>query len=49
MTSGCFIIKSALKTDDFMILKASKKNAMMAVKATPEQEFQKCFQRWQQQ
>jgi hypothetical protein len=29
-------------------MKTSKKYVMTALKAIPQQEFQKCFQRWQQ-
>jgi len=38
---------SALKDKDFRILKTSKKNVTMALKAIPQQEFQKCLQQWQ--
>jgi hypothetical protein len=41
-------IKSALKDEDIRILKIPRKNVTMALKAIPQQVFQKCFQQWQQ-
>jgi hypothetical protein len=40
-------IKSALKVQGFQAIGDIRKNATMAVKAVPQQEFQKCFQQWQ--
>jgi hypothetical protein len=45
MTSGCFQ-KVPESDEEFMIQQISKK-VTMALKAIPQQEFQKCFQQWQ--
>jgi hypothetical protein len=40
-------IKSALKGRRFQDTEDIKKNVTMALKAIPQQKFQKCFQQWQ--
>jgi hypothetical protein len=40
-------VKSALKEQRFQDIEDIQKNVMMALKAIPQQEFQKCFQQWQ--
>jgi hypothetical protein len=40
-------IKSALKERRFHDTEDIQINVMMALKAIPQQEFQKCFQQWQ--
>jgi len=40
-------IKSALKGRRFHDTEDIQINVMMALKAIPQQEFQKCFQQWQ--
>jgi len=45
-------VKSALKGrrfQDIEDIQKEKKNMMAALKAVPQQEFQKCFQQWQHQ
>jgi len=39
-------IKSALKRRRFQDIKNIRKNVTTALKATPQQELQKCFQQW---
>jgi hypothetical protein len=40
-------IKPALNEERFQDTKDDQKNVMMALKAIPQQGFQKCFQQWQ--
>jgi hypothetical protein len=34
--------------EDFRVFEDIQKNVTMALNAIPQQEFQKCFQQWQQ-
>jgi len=40
-------IKTALKELRYQDIEDIQKNVVMALKAIPQQEFQKCFQQWQ--